>query len=68
MREHPDILGIGLDEATGLVIANGFASVVGDGRVILHDGATHCGRPYAVLHAGDRFAIGSKIATSCETG
>lgn len=68
VREHPDTLGIGLDEATGLVIANGYASVVGDGRVILHDGAAHCGLPYAVLHAGDRFAIGSKVATSCKTG
>ena len=64
---HPGLLGIGLDEATALVVTSGTASVIGRGRVILHDGSLHCGMPYAVLHAGDRVALGHQIAISCRT-
>jgi len=64
---HPDLLGISLDEATALVVTNGTASVIGRGRVILHDGNQHCGLPYAVLHAGDRIALGRQITTTCRT-
>jgi cyanophycinase len=62
---HPDVLGISLDEATALVIANGTASVIGRGRVILHDGSRHCGLPYAVLRAGDRIALRRPVTISC---
>jgi cyanophycinase len=66
VRHHPQLLGIGLDEATGLVVVGGTASVIGRGRVILHDGREHCGLPYAVLHAGDSLSIGSRISTPCK--
>jgi cyanophycinase len=68
VQAHPGVLGIGLDEATGLLITGGAASVVGDGRVILHDGTTHCGAPYVSLRAGAQFKIGEKLTFSCSSG
>ncbi|GGF42691.1 hypothetical protein GCM10011611_56400 [Aliidongia dinghuensis] len=65
IRAHPGILGIGLDEATGLFVAHGVASVVGAGRVILHDGTMTCGTPYVVLRAGARFRIGAPLTAPC---
>ena len=68
VRKHPEILGIGLDEATGLFVTGEVASVVGAGRVILHDGTNHCGAPYVVLYAGAQFKIGQKLAVPCSGG
>jgi cyanophycinase len=68
ISHHPDLLGISLDEATALVVTDGTASVIGRGRVILHDGNLHCGMPYSVLHAGDRIAVRHPITTTCRTG
>lgn len=64
VARHPGILGIGLDEATALVIERGIASVIGNGRVILHDGRTHGDLPYLVLHAGERFPVGPRLAAA----
>jgi cyanophycinase len=64
VQRHPDILGIGLDESTAVVIAGGSASVIGAGRVILHDSEGHGAEPYLVLHAGDHFAIGSRFTSA----
>ncbi|HVJ51787.1 MAG TPA: cyanophycinase [Aliidongia sp.] len=65
IRHHPALLGIGLDEATAIVVTGGSASVVGRGRVILHDGQSHCGLPYAVLRSGDSFVPGVPVSLPC---
>ena len=57
VRLHPDLLGIGLDEATAITVIDDACTVIGNGRVILHDGKQHDGLPYAILHEGDRFTI-----------
>jgi len=58
LKHHPGLLGIGLDEATGITVIGGQGTVIGLGRVILHDGRPHGDLPYAVLHRGDRFPLG----------
>jgi cyanophycinase len=69
LQLHPDLLGIGLDESTAIVDVNGMCTVIGNGRVILHDGKQHDGMPYAILHEGDRFTIAAATiaAASSET-
>ncbi|HUN50238.1 MAG TPA: cyanophycinase [Candidatus Sulfotelmatobacter sp.] len=57
LRSHTELLGIGLDEATGIVVTGATATVVGRGRVLVHDGRTHDGRPYAILRDGDQFSL-----------
>jgi len=57
LRLHPDLLGIGLDESTAITVISDSCTVIGNGRVILHDGKQHDGLPYAILHEGDRFTV-----------
>jgi cyanophycinase len=57
LQLHPDLLGIGLDESTAITVINNSCTVIGNGRVILHDGKQHDSLPYAILHEGDRFTI-----------
>jgi len=37
LRDHPELLGIGVDEGTALVVTGDVASVIGDGRVAIYD-------------------------------
>jgi cyanophycinase len=54
---HPDVLGIGIDEGTAILVrGNGFV-VVGPSIVAITDGALHQGKSYYVLRQGDRFDL-----------
>lgn len=53
----PGVLGIGLDERTGLVVQGNIARVLGAGRVLLTDGADHLGSPFWCLRAGQAFDL-----------
>ncbi len=64
VRLHPDLLGIGLDEATAITVINDSCTVIGNGRVILHDGKQHDGLPYAILHEGDRFTVAATVVAA----
>ena len=63
LRSHRDLLGIGLDEATAITVVDGVCTVLGVGRVILHDGKPHGARAYAVLRAGDRFDLATSTVS-----
>lgn len=54
---HPEILGIGIDEGTAILVHGNSFSVVGPSVVAITDGATHDGRPYYVLKQGARFDL-----------
>lgn len=54
---HPDILGIGIDEGTAILVQGNSFSVVGPSVVAITDGAMHDGRPYYVLKQGARFDL-----------
>lgn len=64
LQLHSDLLGIGLDESTAIIVVNGSCTVIGNDRVILHDGKQHDGMPYAILHEGDRFTIAATTAVA----
>ena len=54
---RPEILGIGIDEGTAILVQGNVFSVVGPSVVAITDGATHAGRPYYVLKQGARFDL-----------
>lgn len=54
-REHPDQLGIGIDEETALVVRGNRAEVVGQKTVSLYDGSRRGEAGPVVLRSGDRY-------------
>lgn len=57
VRAVPGLLGLGLDEGTGVVVQDGAMRVVGPGRVLVNDGADHGASPFWCLRAGDRLDL-----------
>ena len=54
---HPDLLGIGLDESTAIVVEGDRFDVIGRGVVGIYDGRDHDGKPYYFLATGERFDL-----------
>lgn len=54
---HPELLGIGLDESTAIIVRGDEFEIIGPGRVAVNDGRDHDGKPYYFLKAGDRFDL-----------
>ena len=52
VAQSPGLLGLGLDERTGVAIRRNVARVIGAGRVLVTDGADHGGTPFWCLRAG----------------
>jgi cyanophycinase len=62
---HPNLLGIGIDEGTAIVVRGNAFAVVGPSIVAITDGAMHQGKPYYVLRHGARFDLASwKVLSS----
>lgn len=57
---HPRLLGIGIDEATAVVVQQDRMSVIGRSVVLITDGADHAGQPYYTLTAGTQFDLASR--------
>jgi cyanophycinase len=60
IRKHPDLLGIGIDESTAIVVRGDTFDVIGKSKVFIHDakykpGAD--GKRYYQLSSGDRFDL-----------
>jgi cyanophycinase len=62
IAKRPDLLGIGIDESTAVVVNGSTAEVIGDGRVYLYDHRT-AARP-RVLSAGDVVQLSSVRETA----
>jgi cyanophycinase len=62
VREHPSLLGIGLDEGTAIVVHGTLAEVVGPGRMYVHNGGDPLGADsvFTVLRGGERFDLASR--------
>jgi cyanophycinase len=50
---HPELLGIGIDEDTAIVVQDGRLRVIGASRVAIYEK----GKPYFFLSPGDRFDL-----------
>jgi cyanophycinase len=59
LRDNPDLLGIGLDEGTALVVTGDMASVIGRGRVAIYDFTDPLALiPLRYLERGDVYDLG----------
>lgn len=58
---HPELLGIGIDESTAIVVKGDLFEVIGAGRVTITDGRQHEGRGYYFLSPGDWFDLKSRM-------
>jgi len=59
----PDVLGIGVDEGTAVIVAGDIAEIIGASQVLIYDGTGNVRRREA-LAAGDYFDLGSRRQTS----
>ncbi|MEK6611884.1 MAG: serine hydrolase [Gemmatimonadota bacterium] len=66
LSSHPDLLGIGLDEGTALVVQGDHGEIIGRDKAFVHNGrdATDPGFPYRVLLPGDRFDLSPRRVIS----
>jgi cyanophycinase len=54
---HPELLGLGIDEATALVVQGDRFEVIGKSVVAIYDGKDHDGKRYYFLPSGGRFDL-----------
>jgi cyanophycinase len=54
---RPGLLGIGIDEATAVIVQRNTMTVIGRSSVLITDGALHDGEPYYTLTPGTRFDL-----------
>jgi cyanophycinase len=57
---HPDLLGIGIDESTAIVVQGDKFQVIGESKVGIYDGQDHDGKKYFFLNAGDTYDLGRR--------
>ena len=57
ITRYPNLLGLGIDERTAILVQRNIAAVIGGGRVLVTDGHSHDGLPFFALLVGDRFDL-----------
>jgi len=57
---YPQLLGLGIDDDTGLLVSGEIAQVFGSGRVAIYDNHRHKGSWYYYLNPGDRFNLDTR--------
>lgn len=69
IEAHPDLLGIGLDEDTALVVQGDRAQVIGSSYALIYDNRSTTGRDgkFYFLAPGDRFDLATREATRSST-
>lgn len=58
--QHPELLGIGLEDTAGLLVVGDTAEVIGSGRAAIYDDARHELLWYYWLQPGERFDLKSR--------
>jgi cyanophycinase-like exopeptidase len=69
MNTYPQLLGIGIDESTAIVVTGGVAEVMGRNKVHFYDRKkpVEDGKPdYEALKAGDRYDLQARKLLSNE--
>jgi cyanophycinase len=57
IEAHPELLGLGIDEATAVVVQGDRFEVIGKSVVGIYDGQDHEGKPYYFLNKGELFDL-----------
>ncbi|HUQ94343.1 MAG TPA: cyanophycinase [Bryobacteraceae bacterium] len=63
VQKHPELLGIGIDERTAVIVRGDQMEVIGASKVAIYDpkrGAEPNGKRYYFLSAGDRFNLANR--------
>ena len=63
IKAHPDLLCLGIDQATSFTVHGDTLTVNGPKRVAVWDGKDHDGRGYYYLHDGDELNTATRITT-----
>jgi cyanophycinase len=63
LTQHPELVGIGIDEATAIVVApDGTFSILGDSQVLIFDPAQQsAAQPVHVLSSGKRYCLNRQL-------
>jgi cyanophycinase len=61
IRRYPDLLGIGIDEGTAIVVRGDRAEVIGRSRVAFYNANDAAGAPYYFLESGDVFDLARRV-------
>lgn len=61
IAEHPELVGLGLEESTAIMVRGNKLEVIGPGRVAVTDGKDHNGKPFYYVSAGDRFDLKRRV-------
>lgn len=66
LQAHPDLLGIGIDEGTAILVRADTFQVLGRSRVFVYGGSDtpDADEPYVSLRAGDRYDLGHRHVLS----
>jgi cyanophycinase len=64
---HPELLGIGIDNSTGIVVRGDEFEVIGESKVAIYDNIKRDGLWYYWLSAGDRFNLRTRTAQRQQT-
>ena len=67
IEAHPDVLGIGLDESTAIVVHGNRFQVIGESRVAIYDGKDHDGKKYYFLQRGGEFDLSRRAVVQSAT-
>jgi cyanophycinase len=69
LQDHPELLGIGIDEETALVVTGDQATVIGRGRVAIYDYTDPLSLiPLRYLSPGDVYDLGVRQVVLTDTG
>jgi cyanophycinase len=64
VRRYPDLLGIGIDEGTALIVTRDRAEIAGRGRVAFYNSADRGDLDYYFLDAGSTFDLAARTRAS----
>ncbi|PYP83482.1 MAG: peptidase S51 [Blastocatellia bacterium AA13] len=68
IASHPELLGLGLEESSAILVRGNILEVIGPGRVAITDGKDHGGTRYYFLSAGDRFDFKTRSKVAARPG
>lgn len=66
IEAHPELLGLGIDESTAVVVQGDRFEVIGKSKVAIYDGQDHDGKRYYFLEPGARFDLHDRKPLAAE--